>query len=87
MHRIDNDYLETIISVAIKTAPKTVKQGMRSKLPVVRDEAIRRIAKHVADQINNDSVMVVRTELVDKIGSNGRPGVWGVDEVNPTEAI
>jgi hypothetical protein len=84
MHRIDNDYLETLVAVAIKTAPKTVKQGMRSKLPTVRDAAVFHIAKHIVGQLSNDSTMVIRTEIVGAVGCTGRPGVWGVDEPNPT---
>tara|TARA_R110000796_G_scaffold8843_29_gene29306 strand:+ start:33875 stop:34132 length:258 start_codon:yes stop_codon:yes gene_type:complete len=84
MHRLDNGYLETIVAVAIKTAPKTVKQGMRSKLPTVSDAAVSRIAKHIADQLSNDSMMVIKTEIVGAIGCNGRSGIWGVDEPDPT---
>lgn len=84
MHRIDNDYLETIVAVAIKTAPKAVKQGMRSKLPTVSDAAVSCIAKHIADHLSNDSTMVIKTEIVSAIGCNGRPGIWGVDEPDPT---
>tara|TARA_R110001599_G_scaffold8639_1_gene41819 strand:+ start:5188 stop:5445 length:258 start_codon:yes stop_codon:yes gene_type:complete len=84
MHRIDNDYLETIVAVAIKTAPKAVKQGMRSKLPTVSDAAVSCIAKHIADHLSNDSTMVIKTEIVGAIGCNGRPGIWGVDEPDPT---
>ena len=84
MHRIDNDYLEAIVSVAIKTAPKTVRQGMRSKLPTVSDAAVFHIAKHIVGQLSNDRTMVIRTEIVGAVGCTGRPGVWGVDEPDPT---
>lgn len=84
MHRIDNDYLEAIVAVAIKTAPKTVKQGMRSKLPTVRDAAVSHIAKHIVSHLSNGSTMVIKTELVDSLGCSGRPGVWGVHEPDPT---
>tara|TARA_R110001606_G_scaffold88649_2_gene199637 strand:+ start:24491 stop:24790 length:300 start_codon:yes stop_codon:yes gene_type:complete len=84
MHRIDNEYLETMIAVAIKTAPKTVKQGMRSSLPAVRDEAVSHIAKHIVGHLSNASTMVIKTEIVGAIGCSGRPGVWGLDEPNPT---
>ena len=84
MHRIENDYLETIVAVAIKTAPKTVKQGLRSKLPTVSDAAVSQIAKHIADHLSNDSTMVIKTEIVGAIGCSGRPGIWGVDEPDPT---
>lgn len=84
MHRIEDDYLETLVAVAIKTAPKTVQQGMRSKLPTVRDAAISLIAKHIVRQLSNDSTMVIKTEIVGAIGCNGRPGVWGLDEPDPT---
>jgi hypothetical protein len=84
MHRIDNDYLEAIVTVAIKTAPRTVKQGLRSKLPAVRDAAVSHIAKHIVGQLSNDSTMVIRTEIMGAVGCTGRPGVWGVDEPDPT---
>tara|TARA_R110002094_G_scaffold213862_1_gene184330 strand:- start:110 stop:367 length:258 start_codon:yes stop_codon:yes gene_type:complete len=84
MHRIDNDYLETIVAVAIKTAPKMVRQGMRSKLPTVSDAAVSHIAKHIVGHLSNGSTMVIKTEIVDAIGCSGRPGVWGVDEPDPT---
>jgi flagellar basal body-associated protein FliL len=64
MHRIENDYLETIVAVAIKTAPKTVKHAMRSKLPAVRDEAVSHIARHIVSHLSNDSTMVIKTEIV-----------------------
>ena len=83
MHRIDNDYLEKIVAVAIKTAPKTVKQGMRSKLPAVSDAAVTHIAKHIVSHLSNDSTMVIKTEIVGAIGCSGRPGLWGVDEPDP----
>ena len=84
MHRIDNDYLATIVAVAIKTAPKTVKQGMRSKLPAVRDAAVSHIGKHIVSHLSNDSTMVIRTEIVGAVGCSGNPGAWGVDEPDPT---
>ena len=84
MHRIDDEALANIVAVAVRTAPATVKQGLRSRRPVVRDQAIGQLARHVARQLSNDSTMVIRTELVDNIGCNGRPGIWGMDEPDPT---
>jgi flagellar basal body-associated protein FliL len=83
MHRIDNDYLEAIVTVATKAAPRTVKQGLRSKLPAVRDAAMSLIAKHIVSHLSNDSTMVIRTEIMGAVGCTGRPGVWGVDEPDP----
>ena len=87
MHRISDSYLETMIVVAIKTAPKTVKQGMRSKLPVVRDRTVSELARHIVSEISSESRMVISTELVGTIGSAGRAGVWGVDESDPVAVI
>ena len=84
MHRIDDEALANIVAVAVRTAPATVKQGPRSRRPVERDQAIGELARHVARQLSNDSTMVIRTELVDNIGCNGRPGIWGMDEPDPT---
>ncbi len=84
MHRIENDYLEVVVAVAIKTAPKLVKQGMRSKLPTVHDAAVSQIAKHVVSQLSNDSTMIIKTEIVGAIGCFGGASVWGVDEPDPT---
>jgi hypothetical protein len=34
--------------------------------------------------LSNESTMVIKTEIVGAIGCSGRPGVWGVDEPDPT---
>lgn len=87
MHRIDDDYLETMIAVAIKTAPKTVRQGLRSKLPVIRDKAATELAQHIVNDISSGSRMVISTELVNNIGNSGRAGIWGVDEPCPVQTM
>lgn len=82
--RIDNNYLEILVAVAIKTAPKTLQPGMQSRLQAVRDAAVSHIARHVVSQLSNDSTMVIKTEIVGALGCSARPGVWGVDEPDPT---
>lgn len=84
MHRISDDELQTLLVVAIKTAPRPVRQAMRkAKLPLEVDKATGDLARHLAAQISNDSKMVISTELVSNHGNNGRPGRWGVNEPKP----
>lgn len=39
---------------------------------------------HIVGHLSNDSTMVIKTEIVGAIGCSGRPGIWGVDEPDPT---
>lgn len=71
-----------MIAVALATAPDPVKQRLRSKLTTDSDWARNELAKRIAALIDNDSSMVVATELVGE-PHHARPGKWGVDEPTP----
>lgn len=82
MHRISRADLETQIAVILATAPDLVRQRLRSKLTSDRDWARHQLASRIAAQFDNDSTMVVKTDLVG-LAPNQKPGKWGVDEQPP----
>lgn len=88
MHRIDPQKLQTTIAVAIKTAPKSATRDLYGGLPVQRDEAARRLALVICSIIDNESCMVIQC---DEVGQghpvDRRPGLWGVDEPEPTTLV
>lgn len=88
MHRITDYELKTIIHVAIKTAPKTVKQGLRSKLPIQNDSAVSQLAAYIVSHISNDSYMVIQTDFVKaEKPVNDYLGKWGIHEPDPTDFV
>ncbi|MFL6758246.1 MAG: hypothetical protein ACJ8EG_11840, partial [Sphingomicrobium sp.] len=67
------------------TAPPLIKRKLRSKLPHEADEARRELARAICDQVDNDSYMVIVTELIARTTPYPRLGKWGVDEPAPAE--
>lgn len=88
MERISDERLAILIRVAIKTAPKTIKQGLRSKLALQNDKAVAELAADIVSHISNDSYMVIQTGFVttDK-PTNEHLGIWGFHEPDPTDFI
>lgn len=88
MHRITDHELKTIIHVAIKTAPKKVKQGLRSKLPIQNDSAVSQLAADIVSHISNHSYMVIQTDFVKaEKPVNDYLGKWGIHEPDPTDFV
>ncbi|MFL6854069.1 MAG: hypothetical protein ACJ8D3_01265 [Sphingomicrobium sp.] len=85
MHRVARRDLEALVFVAIATAPPLIKRKLRSKLPHEADEARRALARAICDQVDNDSYMVIVTELIAQTTPYPRLGKWGVDEPAPAE--
>ena len=82
MHRLSRAEIETLIAVTLATAPPLVKSRLRSKLTIDKDWARGELARLIAAKIDNDSSMVVVTEMLRLIPYD-RPGKWGVDEPAP----
>jgi hypothetical protein len=82
MHRIARHDLEALVYVALTCAPPAIKRGLRSKLLEERDKARGELARKICDQIDNDSAMVIVTELIGEAQVRHR-GKWGVDEPVP----
>lgn len=82
MHRLSRRQIETVVAVTIATAPPLVKSRLRSKLTTDKDWARAELAKMIAAQVDNDSSMVVVTELLG-LGPNDRRGSWDVHEPAP----
>jgi len=85
MHRVARRDLEALVFVAIATAPPLIKRKLKSKLPHEADEARRELARAICDQVDNDSYMVVVTELIAQTTPYPRLGKWGADEPVPAE--
>lgn len=83
MRRLSRSEIENLIAVALATAPPTVKSKLRSKLTTHKDWARDELAKLIAAKVDNDSSMVIVTELLGTLPYD-RPGKWGVDEPDPT---
>ena len=84
MHKVDHDELVTLLAVALRTAPAHIKQRLRSKLPHEVDAACDSLAKLMAQRVDNQSYMVIATELVPMDHSGKHMGRWGIDEPDPT---
>ncbi|MBB5685003.1 hypothetical protein [Sphingobium boeckii] len=82
MHRIARNDLEAAIFVSIQCAPKTMKQRVERDGGLAGERAFKELAKHICDQIDNQSHMVIRTELV-----GYAMGKWDIDEPSPAELI
>jgi len=85
MHRIARRDLEALVYVAITCAPPAIKRGLKSRLLEERDKARAELARRICDQIDNDSYMVIVTELIGDAEKCHR-GTWGVDEPVPATA-
>ena len=82
MHRPPRAQIENLIAVTLATAPPLVKSRLRSKLTLDTDWARDELARLIAAKFDNDSSMVVVTEMLRLIPYD-RPGKWGVDEATP----
>ena len=82
MHRLSRAQIEDLIAVTLATAPDLVKQRLRSKLTSDKDWARGELARIIAAKLDNDSSMVVVTEMLKTIPYD-RPGKWGIDELAP----
>ena len=85
MHRVARRDLEALVFVAIATAPPLIKRKLKSKLLEERDEGRKALAQSICDKIDNDSYMVIVTELIARTTPYPRLGQWGVDEPVPAE--
>jgi hypothetical protein len=86
MHRVSRNDLETMLSVALRAAPKHVKHRLRSKLATEADLASDALAAVLADRLDNRSYMVVAADMVKQQPCGERIGIFGVDEADPFEA-
>jgi hypothetical protein len=82
MRRLGRREIETRIAVKLATADKLVEQRLRSKLTTDRDWARDALAKSIASQFDNDSSMVITTDVVGQAPYQ-KPGKWGIDETPP----
>ena len=82
MHRIARADLEALVYVAIACASPAIKRGMKSKLPNEAQQARSALARSICDKIDNDSYMVIVTELIGD-AEQRRRGAWGLDEPVP----
>jgi hypothetical protein len=87
MHRLPRNDLEALVHVAIATAPPLIKRKLKSKLPHEADEARSELAQSICDKIDNDSFMVIVTEMIAQTTPYPRRGKWGVDEPVPAEVV
>ena len=83
MHRAARRDLEALVFVAIATAPRLVKSRLRSRLPHEADEARKALAQSICARIDNDSYMVIVTEMIARTTPYPHRGKWGVDEPTP----
>ena len=83
MHRVSRIDLESLVVVALATAPALVRSKLKSKLPHEADEARDALARSICDKIDNDAYMVIVTEMIAKTTPYPRRGKWGVDEPVP----
>ena len=83
MHRVSRIDLESLVVVALATAPALIKSKLRSRLPHEADEARDALARSICDKIDNDAYMVIVTEMIAKTTPYPRRGHWGVDEPVP----
>ena len=81
--RVPRRDLEALVFVAIATAPALIKRKLKSKLPHEADEARGELARSICDKIDNDSYMVIVTEMIALSTPYPRRGAWGVDEPVP----
>lgn len=82
MRRLSRREIEIIIAVTLATAPPLVKSRLRSKLTTDKDWARGQLAEIIAAKLDNQSSMVIVTEMLNLIPYD-RPGKWGIDEAPP----
>ncbi len=85
--RVARKDLEALVFVAIATAPPLIKRKLKSKLPHEADEARAELAKSICNKIDNNSYMVIVTEMVARSTPYPRRGKWGVDEPVPATVL
>lgn len=85
--RVARRDLEALVHVAIATAPALIKRKLKSKLPHEADEARAELARSICEKIDNDSYMVIVTEMVARSTPYPRLGKWGVDEPAPAVVV
>lgn len=83
MHRVARRDLEALVFVAIATAPPAIKRGLKSKLLTDRDRARQELARSICEKVDNDSYMVIVTEMIARTTPSPHRGTWGVDEPVP----
>jgi hypothetical protein len=83
VRRVPRHQIDAMIVVALATAPPLVKSRLRSKLPHEADWARQQLARTICDKIDNDSFMVIVTEMIATSTPYPRLGKWGVDEPAP----
>lgn len=82
MRRLSRREIEIIVAVSLATAPPLVKSRLRSKLTSDKDWARDQLAQVIASKLDNQSSMVIVTEMLKTIPYD-RPGKWGIDESPP----
>jgi hypothetical protein len=87
VHRVSRRDLEALVFVAITTAPAAIKRGLKSKLIEERDKARDALTRAICDRIDNDSYMVIVTEMVARSTPYPRRGKWGIDEPVPAAVL
>jgi hypothetical protein len=64
-------------------SPSRPARTTTSRLPHEAQEARSELARSICDQIDNDSYMVIVTEMISLASPYPRLGKWGVDEPVP----
>ena len=75
--------LEALVFVALASAPPLIKRKLKSKLLHEADEGRKALAQSICERIDNDSYMVIVTEMIAKNTPYPRRGSWDVDEPAP----
>ncbi|WP_294124087.1 hypothetical protein [Sphingomonas sp.] len=85
MHRLTREQITTMFVVALATADKVALSRFRSKKRLDIEAGCEKLAAALAAKLDNDSSMVIVTEIVPapEGGIQCRPGKWGVDEPDP----
>ena len=81
--RVSRKDLEALVFVAITTAPPAIKRGLKSKLLTDRDKARQTLTRSICEKLDNDSYMVIVTEMVARTSPYPHLGKWGIDEPVP----
>ena len=85
MHRISRPDLAAAINVIITCSRlKRHRSGRQINASLETAEGKAALTQLICDAIDNDSRMVIATEMV---GFPGRPGMWSVDEPDPTQSL
>ena len=81
--RVSRNDLQSLVFVALACASDAIRHGLKSKLLEERDKARRALARSICEKIDNDSYMVIVTEMIATTTPYPRRGEWGVDEPAP----